>query len=156
VKYPLIIVKATNVETPIASLGDEILAENYDTETKDLDSQVYGGVMWIPVVIEITAKEIKDRDRITSLAAIYIRHVFLPFFKKENLEYLDINIDAPDEQEEVQGEMFHVGRIAIRCQTEYRHRVDLTMFDAMRSVNLSGIRYGSSESDLSPEGQPET
>ncbi len=156
VKYPLILVRANNVETSIESLGDEILAENYDREDKDLNSQVYGGVMWVPVSIEVLAKEIKDRDRVTSLAAFYIRHLFLPFFKKENLEYLDINIEVPDSQEEVQGEMFHVGRINVRCQTEYRHVVDLTMFDAMRAVNLAGLRYGSKEDDLSPEGEPLT
>ena len=151
VKYPLILVRANTVETPISSLGDEIVVEDYNETTKDLDSQVYSGVMWVPTTVEILAKTIKDRDRVTSLTAFYIRHLFLPFFKKVRLEYLDINIEAPEDQEEVQGEMFHVGRVNIRCQTEYRHALDLTMFAAMRAVNIAGLRYGTSEDDLEAE-----
>lgn len=154
VKYPLILVQAENVETPITTLGDEIVEEEYDETTGDLMAQVYGGQMWIPVTIEVIAKNIKDRDAVTQLAAFYIRHLFLPFFKKENLEYIDINIDAPDTPEEVQGENHMVGRITVKCQTEYKHPVPMTMFDALRAVNLSGLRFGSKEDDLSPEGKP--
>lgn len=141
VKFPLILVLATEVETPITSLGNELANQYVDLNSGDVEADYFNGTMWIPVTLEIAAQKVRDRDRITELTAIYVRHLFLPFFKKVNLEYVGVSIEAPDEPEQINGDDYFVGRVKVRCQTEYHHRISLEMFAAMRGVVLN-LRYG--------------
>jgi hypothetical protein len=119
------------------------------TDEQGVIHVVYPGTMTIPVKISILAKSATDREKLTDLISIYVRFVFREKFYKEKIAY--IGITSGEDGEDVQdGEVIYKGQVTISCQTEFEQKLDLTLLEAVESINLAGILYGTAAADVQP------
>ena len=146
---PCIMVEAESADVSIKTLGDECTYEEIDENTNTVTARIYSGVIFIPVSLSIYAKNTTTRELLTDLVGIYTRYMFRQLFHKNNIEFLDIRA-GDDGQEEVDGEILFKGKVDIKCQTEFEQRIDMSLYEAIQSINIDGFKYGTSSTDLTP------
>lgn len=146
VKYPCILVEAEVGDISISTLGDEMYYEVLD-EDGLVTNYMYSGTMNINVRMTVYADTTTDREKITDLLSIYTRFVFIDLFKKYNMPYL--NIRAGDAGEDIEGDrVLYKGEVTVTLQTEFMQKIDMSLYDAVTTINLEDMKYGSSSSDL--------
>jgi hypothetical protein len=149
---PCVIVETDISDVSIKQLGEEIVEQILDDDGRTVLARIYGGVCWVPVKITIMAKTTTDRGLITDLISSYIRFAARPLFAKNRIEYLDIQAgEAGDEPLSDTKRMF-IGTVDVKCQTEFRSLIDMSIYNRIQSIDLSQINFSSAEGD---EHQPE-
>ncbi len=151
---PAIFVEANIADVSIAQLGTEIMRQvfEYDETLKRdvLVADVYAGPIFIPVKLTVVAKNTTDREILTDMVTGMIRHVFRDRFLKEKIEYLDIQAGDDGEEGDTPADKRFFGSVTVKCQTQFYHYVDRSLYDLVQSVNLDGIKYGTDAGDLAP------
>jgi hypothetical protein len=151
---PAIFVEAEPTDASIAQLGTEIMRQEFEFDPvlnkEVLKADIYAGPLFIPVKLTVVAKTTTDREILTDIVTGLVRHTFRDRFLKEKIEYLDIQAgDAGEEGDNPENRRFF-GGLTVRCQTQFSHRVDLSLYEIIQKINLDGINYGTDESDLTP------
>ena len=153
-KYPALLVQTAGGEAGPTSLGNEEVYERFDLDTDELLGKVVAGQLWLPTSITILAETTTDREKLTDLVTIYMRYVFMGFFQREQLSYL--RVDAGEDGEEVIGaRRIFKGKVSTRVQVEFDQFIDQSLFDLIETISLKDVRYGSKESDLQSNNEPE-
>lgn len=146
---PCLVVETDTSDVSVKQLGEEVVAIEYESDKRTVKAKCYGGVIWIPVKISIFAHTATDRALLTDLVSAYIRYVFRPLFLLNNIDYLDI--DAGEvEVENIEEKPIFVGEVNVRCQTEFRQWIDLSLIEKINKISLDDLKYGTSEDDLTP------
>jgi len=145
-KYPNVIVSTEEAEISIDKLGPEEIIE----ETNDLVT--YGGNGVIPVRVDIEAETPQDRDRITDIIGIYVRTVFRPLLAKYNVAYLGIRGGNDGDEDRVSASMGKIfkGHVTTICFISYTLPIDQSFRDKILSIDLSRLKAGTSNSDMTP------
>ncbi len=135
---PCIVVETDTADVSIKQLGAEIVGEEYVQEDigspKVLDARIYGGVAWIPVRLTVVAETTTDREIITDIVAGYTRFAAKNAFALRSIEYLDIRSTEGDEQ--IEGKTAFTGTVEIKCQTEYKCRIDMGIYDKIMKLAI--------------------
>ncbi len=151
---PAIFVEADIADVSIAQLGTEIMRQEfeYDETLKKevLKADIYAGPIFIPVKLTIVAQKTTDREILTDMVTGMVRHVFRDRFLKEKIEYLDIQAGDSGEDGDTPADRRFYGTLTVKCQTQFSHYVDRSLYDLVQSVNLDGIKYGTDDGDLAP------
>ncbi len=141
-KLPYLIIDSESANVSIQQLGQEIVAREYVEENgHDVHmADIYGGVMFVPIKIEIAAQSTTDRDIITDIVSGYIRYAARSLFQANGLNYLDIQAGSDGEEGEGANTVFK-GKVEVKCQTEFRQRIDLSLYEKIQSINLKELRF---------------
>ena len=157
-KWPLIVVESGRGDISIDKLGEEIVREEYDDNTGSENWAEFSGNMTIPITLHIMAETTSDRNMITDLCAIFVRYVFRSLFAKYRISYLRIDAGEDGEEENKTastGRIFK-GLVEVSCFMEFEQKIDLSMYDEIQEIDLSGILAGTSAQDQTPIVAPET
>jgi hypothetical protein len=142
-KLPAILVETGQGDFSISTVGHE---EGYEDDSGNI---TYTGVMEIPVTLTILAETATDREKLTDILSIYVRFVFRDLLYKANIPYLDIKSGEAGE-DKTDGGVIYKGKVDVRCQTEFRQKIDLSLIEAVNAIDLTNILYGSDNTDLQP------
>lgn len=92
----------------------------------------------IPVTLSIFAQSTTDRERITDLVLLYVRHVFRGMFKA-HVDYLDIRIGNEAQTSWKNSEVIYGNDITIVCWTHYANYIDQSMFELVRAIDVNAV-----------------
>jgi hypothetical protein len=131
---PVIWVSIVGGDVSLSYLGDdsEIIVE-------DSDEVFFHGMAVLNVQITIVAQSLLDRDMITDLVVLCIRHLFRAKFQGLDIAFTRMTLGS--ETEEVEGEaILYKNTINIPCTTEYKNAVSRQTFDMIQSISLTDIQ----------------
>lgn len=146
-KFPCIVVSTAVGDTSVSTLGSEEGWEDIEPDTNLLLGKVYTGTMKIPVTFSIYAETPTDRDMITDLVMIFVRFVFRDKFYRESIPYLDITAGQNGEEER-NGATIFLGEVTLQAQTEFDQYIDLSLLQAIESINLQALQFGTNAANM--------
>ena len=91
----------------------------------------------IPIRIAIYASSNTDRERITDLVVLYLRHVFRPILKPY-VTYAKILVGG-EAQIEWKSQTVYNNDITIDCWSHYAHYIDQSMYALINNINIEEI-----------------
>jgi hypothetical protein len=154
-KWPLIVVSAGMGDVSIDKLGQEIVREEDENGVERW--AVFSGKMTIPIILNVEGETPTDRNMVTDITGIFVRYVFRDLFAKYRISYLDIESGEDGEEDNknaATGRIFK-GRVEVKCYMEFEQKVDLSCYDEIQDMDLSGILAGTVQQDLTPIADPE-
>lgn len=133
---PCLIIESETADVSIKQLGQEIVAQDLSDDRKTVLANIYGGVVWLPIKITVMAKTTTDRELLLDICSGYIRYAARSLFAKNRIEYLDISAGETGDEEFGNDRVFY-GEIKVRCQTEFKQRIDMTIYDKIQKIDLT-------------------
>jgi hypothetical protein len=146
---PAIFIESDLADCSIAQLGQEIMRQLKDKD-QNVVGYVFAGPVFIPVKITIVGKTTTDREILTAWTNDLVRYAFRPVFLANKIEYLDIRSGDAGEEGETPADRRFFGTVEIHCQTQSSRTIALSLWNRIQSVNLDGIKYGTTAADLTP------
>jgi hypothetical protein len=151
--FPVITVTTDEVDMDIGTLGEEVVAIDYEDETKKkILAKWFGGVNHLQVTVEVTAETTTDCEQLVDLLAVYIRAVFRSSFYRVGIEYLSVK-GGDTLQEVVNNKVVYKGAIKVICQQQYKYKVDWITATQVSKINLNTF-MGTSEEDMTETPKP--
>ena len=119
--------------TAVASYGTfNNIVNVTDPVGKWVQSQVQ-----IPVKITIYALSNTDRERITDLVLLYVRHVFRPAFSAI-AQYIKISLGGETEEDWKNAPLYK-NTVTVDCWSQYSNYIDQSTFALIEQINVTNI-----------------
>jgi hypothetical protein len=91
----------------------------------------------VPVRITIYAMSTTDRERITDLVILYLRHVFRDYLAPY-LSYISIKL-GEETSTVMSNQTVYMNTVTIDCWTHYAHYIDQSLFELIKTVDVSTL-----------------
>lgn len=134
---PALIIESETADVSIKQLGQEIVEQELSDDRKTLLANIYGGVVWMPIKITVLAKTTTDRELLLDIVSGYIRYAARPLFARNKIEYLDISAGETGDEAFGPTERMFIGTIEVKCQTEFKQRIDMTVYNSIQKIDLT-------------------
>lgn len=91
----------------------------------------------VPVRITIYAASTTDRERITDLVVLYLRHVFRDFLAPY-LSYISIKI-GEETSTVLSNQPIYMNTITVDCWTHYAHYIDQSLLELIKTIDVTSL-----------------
>ncbi len=147
---PMITIEAAAGDASFTTLGEETGYEIKDVDGADPNlvlGKVFRGTLKLRVNIIIWAETTTDRDCVTDTVSKYMRTLFFGVFLRHKVPFLEITpSELPPEVRD--RKRLHKGQVTTWVQTETTQFVDQSLLDEFAIMNLTEVKFGSSDADL--------
>lgn len=127
---PALVVSAEASEANIQVIGSEEWL--YTTPE---DNKVVGGLITVPITIDIYANTTTDRDNLTDLVLMFVRFGFRKKLNSANIHYVDIRTGG-EGTEPWSGTILYKNSVKITCRTESSYELPKELYELIEGINL--------------------
>ena len=135
VKPPTIIVQAGSVDANISYLGEnEYLGQ--DPATGAPQKVIFNGKLNVPIAVQVFGKNTTDREKVTDLCTLFIRHLFRHKFAEHGIAYTKIRLGG-EAQTEWDNQVLYTNSVNVDCYVEYKSELTLVADDLIETLDIT-------------------
>jgi len=89
----------------------------------------------VPISIDVHALSTTDRERLTDLVVLYVRHVFLGLFKRKGVTYIDIKLGGETETT-WDNQIIYGHTITLDVWSQYANEIPMDLYALIERINV--------------------